>query len=281
MNIIDGKKLSAEIREQMTARAAAFEARVGRKAGLAVVLVGDDPASQIYVRNKIAACEQVGVRSYAYYLPADAMQAQLDELIDTLNADKNVDGILVQMPLPKHLDEQATLKRIAPDKDVDGFHAVNAGRLMQGQDCLAACTPSGIIELIRSTGTPIAGKHAVVVGRSNIVGKPVAMLLLKNDATVTICHSKTPDLASFTRQADILVAAVGRKELITGDMVKPGAVVIDVGMNRVDGKLYGDVAFESVSKIASYITPVPGGVGPMTITMLLKNTLDAAEHAER
>ena len=237
MNIIDGKKLSAEIREQMTARAAAFEARVGRKAGLAVVLVGEDPASQIYVRNKIAACEQVGVRSYAYYLPADAMQAQLDELIDTLNADKNVDGILVQMPLPKHLDEQATLKRIAPDKDVDGFHAVNAGRLMQGQDCLAACTPSGIIELIRSTGTPIAGKHAVVVGRSNIVGKPVAMLLLKNDATVTICHSKTPDLPSFTRQADILVAAVGRKELITGDMVKPGAVVIDVGMNRVDGKL--------------------------------------------
>ena len=161
-----------------------------------------------------------------------AMQAQLDELIDTLNADKNVDGILVQMPLPKHLDEQATLKRIAPDKDVDGFHAVNAGRLMQGQDCLAACTPSGIIELIRSTGTPIAGKHAVVVGRSNIVGKPVAMLLLKNDATVTICHSKTPDLASFTRQADILVAAVGRKELITGDMVKPGAVVIDVGIDR-------------------------------------------------
>ena len=276
MNIIDGKKLSAEIREQMTARAAAFEARVGRKAGLAVVLVGEDPASQIYVRNKIAACEQVGVRSYAYYLPADAMQAQLDELIDTLNADKNVDGILVQMPLPKHLDEQATLKRIAPDKDVDGFHAVNAGRLMQGQDCLAACTPSGIIELIRSTGTPIAGKHAVVVGRSNIVGKPVAMLLLKNDATVTICHSKTPDLPSFTRQADILVAAVGRKELITGDMVKPGAVVIDVGIHRNEsGRLCGDVDYEDVAPVCSAITPVPGGVGPMTIAMLMYNCVEA------
>lgn len=280
MEIIDGKKLSAQIRQSLQERAAAFRQKAGRPAGLAVVLAGEDPASQIYVRNKINACAEVGVQSFAYYLPADATQDKLDELIDTLNADGAVDGILVQMPLPKGFDEQATLKRISPEKDVDGFHAVNVGRLMQGQPCLAACTPSGIIELIKSTGVSIAGKHAVVVGRSNIVGKPVAVLLLQNDATVTVCHSRTPNLAEFTRQADILVVAVGKKELITGDMVKKGAVVIDVGMNRFEGKLYGDVAFDSVSKTAGFVTPVPGGVGPMTITMLLKNTLDAAEHGQ-
>lgn len=281
MKIIDGKQISADMRAALQTRADAFGQKAGRPAGLAVVLVGEDPASRIYVRNKIAACEQVGVKSFAYYLPCEATQAQLNELIDTLNVDDAVDGILVQMPLPKQLDERETLKRISPDKDVDGFHAVNAGRLMQGVPCLTACTPAGIIELIRSTGVTIAGKHAVVVGRSNIVGKPVAMLLLQNDATVTVCHSKTADLKSYTRQADILVAAVGKKELITGDMVKDGAVVIDVGMNRIDGKLYGDVHFESVAKKAAFITPVPGGVGPMTITMLLKNTLDAAEHGKR
>lgn len=278
MNLIDGKKLSLSVREELNKRAAAFAARSGRQAGLAVVLVGEDPASRIYVRNKIAACEDVGVKSSAYYLPVEVGQDELEGLIETLNGDDTVDGILVQLPLPKHLNERQALRRIDPEKDVDGFHAVNAGRLLLGEPCLAACTPSGIIELIKSTGVPIAGKRAVVVGRSNIVGKPIAMLLLQNDATVTVCHSKTADLAEVTRQADILVAAVGKKQLITGDMVKPGAVVIDVGMNRCDGKLYGDVDFESVSQVAGFVTPVPGGVGPMTITMLLKNTLDAAEH---
>lgn len=273
--IIDGKALSQALRDSIKERVAALKAD-GKTVGLAVVLVGEDPASQVYVKNKIAGCEYTGVQSFAYYLPADTDQKTLDELIDTLNADSRVHGILVQLPLPKHLDEAEALARIRPDKDVDGFHAVNAGRLMLGEDCLAACTPSGIIELIKSTGTEIRGKHAVVVGRSNIVGKPIALLLLKHDATVTVCHSKTKDLAAVTRQADILVVAIGRKEFITGDMIKPGAVVIDVGMNRADGKLYGDVEFSSCEPVAGYITPVPGGVGPMTITMLLSNTVKAA-----
>lgn len=274
--IIDGKALSLSIKEELKRKAAKFESAYGRKVGLAVVKVGANPASEIYVRNKIKACEDVGVRSFSYHLPEETKEVELIELIDALNADANVDGILVQLPLPAHLNEKKILARISPEKDADGFHAVNAGGLMLGLPCTKPCTPAGIIELIKSTGTPIAGKHAVVIGRSNIVGKPAAMLLLAENATVTVCHSKTVDLPSVTRQADILVAAVGIKEFVTGDMVKAGAVVIDVGMNRVDGKLYGDVNFPEASAKASYITPVPGGVGPMTVTMLLKNTVEAA-----
>ncbi len=273
--IIDGKALSDKLRLGIRDRVTALKAS-GIVPGLAVVLAGEDPASKVYVKNKIAACEFTGIKSFAYYLPHDVSQAELDELIVTLNADPSVHGILVQLPLPKHLDELKALSLISPEKDVDGFHAVNAGKLMLGEKCLSACTPLGIIELIKSTGTDIAGKHAVVVGRSNIVGKPVALMLLKHDATVTVCHSKTRNLADFTRSADILVVAIGRKEFVTGDMIKAGAVVIDVGMNRFEGRLYGDVEFSSAEKIAGYITPVPGGVGPMTITMLLENTLKAA-----
>ena len=274
---IDGKASAAKVRAELKERAAAFAATAGRKVGLAVVLVGENPASKIYVRNKVTACEEAGIVSAAYHLPADTPECKVTELIEQLNADKRTDGILVQLPLPEHMDEKRVLSHISPRKDVDGFHAVNAGNLLLGNGCLAACTPQGCIELIKSTGVRIAGKHAVVVGRSNIVGKPMAMLLLRNDATVTVAHSKTADLKSITRQADILVVAVGKKEFITGDMIKPDAVVIDVGMNRVDGKLYGDVAFEQAADIASFITPVPGGVGPMTIAMLLSNTVTAAE----
>ena len=275
--IIDGKALSAKIREELKVKAEAFEKKSGRKAGLAVILVGEDPASKIYVRNKITACEQVGIKSFAYYLPAETDKADIIELVETLNADGKVDGILVQLPLPNKADEEEVLEHVSPLKDVDGFHAVNAGNLLLGGNCLAACTPSGVIELIKSTGVEIAGKHAVVLGRSNIVGKPAAMLLLQNNATVTICHSKTQNLKEITRQADILVVAIGKKEFVTGDMIKPGAIVIDVGMNRADDKLYGDVCFNEALDKASFITPVPGGVGPMTITMLMSNTLKAAE----
>lgn len=274
--IIDGKALSEKLRQEIKRDAAAFEKTFGRPVGLAVVLVGEDPASQIYVKNKVAACENTGIRSFMHRLPADTPEDELIALIQSINADATVDGLLVQLPLPKGMDEKRVLSFVSPDKDVDGFHEVNAGNLLLGNPCLAACTPSGIIELIKETGTDISGKYAVVVGRSNIVGKPAALLLLNENATVTVCHSKTPNLGEFTRKADILVAAVGRSELITGDMIKPGAVVIDVGMNRVDGKLYGDVNFPEAEKVAGYITPVPGGVGPMTITMLLKNTLKAA-----
>lgn len=275
--IIDGKALSAKIRSDLKVKALEFEKKNGRKIGLAVVLAGDNAASQVYVRNKIVACEETEIKSFAYYLPCDVSQDKILELIDELNADKNVDGILVQLPLPKGLDENYILSKIAPEKDVDGFHAVNAGNLLLGNPCLAACTPSGIIELIKSTGIDIAGKHAVVIGRSNIVGKPVALFLLQNNATITVCHSKTENLKEIARSADILVVAIGRKEFVSGDMVKDGAVVIDVGMNRFDGKLYGDVNFAECSQKASYITPVPGGVGPMTITMLMSNTVKAAE----
>ena len=274
--IIDGKAVSLALREQLKKEVAQFERLSHRKAGLAVVLVGEDPASQVYVRNKIRGCEETGIRSFAYYLPADASEDAVLELVETLNADDRVNGILVQLPLPKHIDEAKVLARIDYRKDVDGFHAMNVGNLLLGNPSLNACTPSGVIELIKSTGTEICGRHAVVVGRSNIVGKPQALLLLRENATVTVCHSKTPDLGAITRQADILVVAIGRARRITADMVKPGAVVIDVGMNRVDGKLCGDVDFDGVKEVASYITPVPGGVGPMTITMLLKNTLKAA-----
>ncbi len=273
---IDGKAISLSLRESMKPRAAEFEKSYGRKIGLAVVKVGNDPASEVYVRNKIKACAEVGLKSFSYDLPEDTPEAALIELIDTLNGDPAVDGILVQLPLPKSINEKKVLARILPEKDADGFHVVNAGGLMLGLPCTKPCTPAGIIELIKSTGVSIAGKNAVVIGRSNIVGKPVAMLLLAENATVTICHSKTTDLKEHTSRADILVAAIGKKEFVKGDMIKPGAIVIDVGMNRSEGKLYGDVDFAQASEKASFITPVPGGVGPMTITMLLDNTIGAA-----
>lgn len=273
---IDGKLLAARLRGEIKIDAEKFERDYGRKIGLAVILAGENPASKVYVRNKIKACEETGIKSMEYYLPDSVSTDELVELVKTLNADESVDGLLVQLPLPVGVDEKAVLGAVTPEKDVDGFHAVNAGNLLLGNPCLAACTPSGIMELIKSTGTTISGKHAVVVGRSNIVGKPIALMLLGENATVTICHSRTQNLASYTREADILVVAIGRKEFITGDMIKQGSIVIDVGMNREDGKLYGDVEYASASEKAAYITPVPGGVGPMTITMLLKNTVKAA-----
>lgn len=275
--IIDGKAMAAQIRARIKQDVAAFQARTGYVPGLAVVLVGEDPASKIYVRNKERACKAAGMHSEVYRLPAETTQQELLSLIERLNQDPNIHGILVQSPPPSHIDEDAVIRTINPDKDVDGFHVINVGRLCAGQAGMVSCTPKGIMELIRSTGTDITGKVAVVVGRSNIVGKPVAQLLLAANATVIICHSRTRDLAALTRQADILVAAVGKKDLITADMVKPGAVVIDVGMNRTEEGLFGDVDYENVSQVAGYITPVPGGVGPMTIAMLLDNTLQAAK----
>jgi len=274
-NIIDGKRIAGEIRQKLKEQTQEFFVKTNRKPGLAVILVGDDAASSVYVKNKIATCSEVGFYSNSCHLPASVTKKELLELIDTLNKDKNIDGILVQLPLPKHLDANEILAFIDPKKDVDGFSSVQAGNLMLGKDCLSACTPSGCIELIKSTGESIEGKHAVVVGRSNIVGKPLALLLLQHNATVTICHSKTKNLSAITKQADIIVGAVGIKDFIKGDMIKKGAIVIDVGINRVDGKLYGDCEFESCSKKASFITPVPGGVGPMTIAMLMANTLKA------
>lgn len=275
--IIDGKEVAARLREDIKKQAAKFFKKENRKPGLAVVIVGEDPASQVYVKNKIAACEQVGFESVVHRLDNKVTEKKLRQLIKSLNANQTIDGILVQLPLPKHINEREMLALVKPQKDVDGFHTINAGALFLGEECTVACTPAGCIELIKSTGQSMKGKHAVVVGRSNIVGKPVAMLLLQEHCTVTIAHSRTADLGAITRQADILVAAVGKKHLITANMVKPGSIVIDVGVNREDGKLYGDVDFENAKEIASYITPVPGGVGPMTITMLLKNTLIAAE----
>lgn len=277
--LIDGKAVSSKIRDEIAADAAAFEKNNGRKIGLAVVLVGENPASKVYVRNKILACEQTGIASFEYYLPETSTTEQVLEVVRALNADDKVDGLLVQLPLPKGIDEKSVLSEVSPKKDVDGFHAVNAGNLLLGNPCLSACTPTGIMELIKSTGESVEGKHAVVIGRSNIVGKPVALMLLAANATVTVCHSKTKDLEKYTRDADILVVAIGVKEFVTGDMIKKGAIVIDVGMNRAD-KLYGDVHFESASAVAGYITPVPGGVGPMTITMLLSNTVKAAGFAK-
>lgn len=276
-NLIDGKKISAEIRQNLKAEISVFSAQTHRIPGLAVILVGENPASMVYVRNKIRGCEEVGIQSFSYNLPESVTQPQLLSLICELNDDPNVDGILVQLPLPKHLDEGKILSAIDACKDVDGFHALNAGNLLLGKPALTACTPTGCIKLIESTGISIPGKRAVVIGRSNIVGKPMALMLLQQNATVTICHSKTEDLASITRQADILVAAVGRADFVKADMVKPGAVVIDVGMNRKEGKLCGDVAFDEVFPVAGFLTPVPGGVGPMTIAMLLSNTLKAAK----
>ena len=274
--LIDGKLISAQKKAEIKHSADKFENLYGRKVGLAVIIVGNDPASAIYVRNKIKACEDCNIKSYSYELDENSTQKQVEDLIDLLNEQEDVDGILVQVPLPKHLDEKALLKRIKVEKDVDGFSAHNVGHLVLGNECLRACTPAGIIELIKSTGVDIASKHAVVIGRSNTVGKPIAIMLLENNATVTICHSKTDNLANYTSQADIIVCSVGKKGVLTANMVKFGAIVIDVGMNRVDGKLYGDVEFEEVSEVAGYITPVPGGVGPMTVTMLLDNTVKSA-----
>ena len=276
--IIDGKALAKQKRVEMTQIVQELKA-MGVTPGLAVVLVGEDPASEIYVRNKHKACEEVGIYSRVIKLPEDTKEEDLLKLIDELNQDSALDGILVQLPLPKQIDSDKVIERILPNKDVDGFHPVNAGKLLTGQAGFVSCTPLGILELIKSTGIDISGKEAVVIGRSNIVGKPVAHLLLQENATVTICHSKTKNLKEVCQRADILVAAIGKPQLITADYVKEGAVVIDVGINRLpDGKLVGDVAFETVKEKASYITPVPGGVGPMTITMLLANTLLSAKN---
>lgn len=274
--LLDGKTMSNELREKLALRVDNLKAR-GVTPGLAVILVGEDPASQIYVKNKGLGCAQVGMHSVTIRLPETTTQQELETQIDQLNGDSSIHGILVQLPLPAGLDEAAALARIAPEKDVDGFHVVNAGKLFTGQKGVVACTPKGAMEMIRRTGIDLSGKEAVVVGRSNIVGKPMAMLLLQQNATVTMCHSRTQHLAEHTRRADVLVAAVGKPRFITADMVKPGAIVIDVGINRVDGKVVGDVDFDAVKEVASWITPVPGGVGRMTITMLLENTIEAAE----
>lgn len=277
-NIIDGKAISAQIREEIAQKVSAYAERTGKRPGLAVIIVGENPASQVYVRNKKRACEQVGFNSWVYEMPESTTQTELNALIDKLNADTEVHGILVQLPLPGHLDEEEVILRIRPDKDVDAFHPYNVGRITIGDPKFLPCTPAGIMELLKRSNIEIAGKECVVIGRSNIVGKPMALLLLAENGTVTVCHSKTRDLREACRRADILVVAIGKADFITADMVKEGAVVIDVGMNRnAEGKLTGDVDFETVSKVASYITPVPGGVGPMTITMLLQNTLTAAE----
>ena len=275
--LLDGNALSASIRADLATRAAALAAR-GVTPCLAVILVGEDPASSVYVRNKVAACEKVGVRSLKDVYPAEVDPAVVFARISELNADPSVDGILVQLPLPKRFDAEAVLEAIDPEKDVDGFHAENVGALMQGKPRFIPCTPYGVMEMLKSRGVALKGAEAVIVGRSNIVGKPMAMLLLAAGCTVTVCHSQTRDLAFHTRRADILVAAVGRARMITGDMVKQGATVIDVGINRLpDGKLCGDVDFAQAKEVAGIITPVPGGVGPMTITMLLANTIEAAE----
>lgn len=274
---IDGKAISQAVRAEIAAETAIFKEETGVTPGLAVVIVGEDPASRVYVRNKRTACEQVGFYSEGYELPAETTQAELEALVDKLNRDEKIHGILVQLPLPPHLDEEKLLLSIDPRKDVDAFHPYNVGRIMIGEYAFLPCTPAGIMELLTRSGISCEGKECVVVGRSNIVGKPMAMLMLQANGTVTVCHSRTRNLSEITRRADILVAAIGKADFFTADMVKPGAVVIDVGMNRrPDGKLTGDVDYASVEPVASAITPVPGGVGPMTITMLMKNTLRAA-----
>ena len=275
--IIDGNALAKQVRSEIAQRTAQLKSK-GILPGLAVLLVGEDPASQVYVRNKVKACEEAGMHSLLERLPADLSEEQLLKRIQELNEDKSIHGILVQLPLPKHLNSHLVIESIAPEKDVDGFHVANAGALMIGDPLFRPCTPYGCMKMLESINYDIKGARAVVVGASNIVGKPMAMLLLQAGATVTICNSKTKDLSAHTKEADILVVATGKPKMITGDMVKPGAIVIDVGINRLpDGKLCGDVDFESVQQVAGAITPVPGGVGPMTITMLLLNTLEAAE----
>ena len=276
--IMDGKFVSAEVRKNLKAEIEAFVKDTGITPGLAVILVGNDPASAVYVRNKHKACLDVGINSYEITMPEETTEQELLSKIDELNNDKNVHGILVQLPLPKHISEEKVINKILPEKDVDAFHPANVGKIVSGKYDFIPCTPAGIMELIHFYGVEVSGKECVVIGRSNIVGKPMALLLLAENGTVTICHSKTRDLKEVARRADILVVAIGKANFVGADMVKPGAVVIDVGINRKeDGKLCGDVDFEAVSPIASKITPVPGGVGPMTITMLLKNTLTAAK----
>jgi len=275
--LIDGNALSKQLRAEVAQRATALKAR-GITPGLAVILVGDNPASQVYVRNKVKACEDSGLHSVLEKYDASMSEAALLARVDALNKDPAIHGILVQLPLPKHIDAHKVIEAISPAKDVDGFHVASAGALMVGQPGFWPCTPYGCMKMLESINYDLTGKHAVVIGRSNIVGKPMALMLLQKNATVTICHSATKDLKAMTLQADVIVAAVGRRNVLTADMVKPGAVVIDVGMNRNDeGKLCGDVDFDGVKQVAGWITPVPGGVGPMTITMLLINTLEAAE----
>ena len=278
VSIIDGNKIAKDIRLRVREEALALKEKTGLVPGLAVILVGEDPASQVYVGRKAKACEEVGFLSREYRLSADATEADLLKLIHDLNGDESIHGVLVQLPLPKHIATDKIIAAIDPHKDVDGFHPYNVGGLVTGSPLFIPCTPRGIMELIARTGLELSGKEAVVVGRSNIVGKPMALLLLTQNATVTMCHSKTKDLPAVTSRADVLIAAIGKARMITANMVKEGAVVIDVGVNRLDtGKLAGDVAFDEVAPKASYITPVPGGVGPMTIAMLMKNTLDAAK----
>ncbi len=276
MQIIDGKKVSAAVKESVRLETEALKEKYGVTPGLAVIIVGDDPASRVYVNNKKKACELVGFRSVEYALPAETTQEQLLDLVRELNGDSSINGILCQLPLPKHLDDKAVIEAISPEKDVDAFHAVNVGKIMLGEYDFLPCTPAGVMEMLHSYNIPVEGRECVVIGRSNIVGKPMGMLLLHENGTVTICHSRTKNLAEVCRRADILVAAVGKPKFVTADMVKEGAVVIDVGMDRDEnGKLCGDVDFENVKEKCSYITPVPGGVGPMTIATLMKNTLKA------
>jgi len=286
--IIDGKQTAAEMREEMKTELAALKEQHNLVPGLAVVLVGEDPASQVYVRNKKKTCDELGILSLEHRLPADTPEQDLLDLVDELNGDDRVHGILVQLPLPDHIDETKILLAIRPDKDVDGFHPVNVGKMLIGEPAFLPCTPHGVQVLLVRSGVDPSGKHVVIVGRSNIVGKPVAAILMQKkdgaNATVTVCHSRTKDLAEVTRQGDILVAAIGRPQMVTADMVKPGAAVIDVGVNRIEDssrksgyRLVGDVDFEAVKEVAGYITPVPGGVGPMTITMLMANTIESAK----
>jgi len=277
--IIDGKTIAQEVRAEWKVRADALKAR-GITPGLAVIIVGEDPASKVYVANKVKACAELGLHSEHVMLPTDTSEAALLKKIAELNADPKIHGLLVQLPVPKHIDSNKVIEAISPDKDVDGFHPVNVGALVTGNTRFPPCTPYGAMKLLEKSGVTIEGKHAVVIGRSNIVGKPMALMLLQQNATVTICTSRTVDLAKHTRDADILVVATGKPKMITGDMIKSGAAVIDVGINRMDnGKLCGDVDFESAKEVAGWITPVPGGVGPMTITMLVANTVQAAERA--
>lgn len=276
--ILDGAAMALEVEKELKQRVDALREK-NVVPGLCVILVGNDPASQTYVANKEKACARLGIHSQTLRMGAETTQAELEASIERANEDEAIHGILVQLPLPAHLDEHRALALIRPEKDVDGFHAVNMGRLARGEDCVVACTPKGALHMLKAAGVPIAGKNAVVIGRSNIVGKPMALLLLQENATVTICHSRTEDLAEHTRRADILVAAVGKPRFVTADMVKEGVAVLDVGINRVDGKLCGDVDFEHVKEKAGWISPVPGGVGKMTIAMLMENTVSAAEKA--
>ena len=276
MQIIDGKKVASDVKSRVKKEVEDLSFR-GISCGLAVIIVGENPASKVYVRNKIASCQEVGIKSFSYELPENVSQKEVCELIDTLNADKGIYGILVQLPLPKHLNEREILSKIDVKKDVDGFSPEQIGKLLLGEECLKSCTPAGVMELLHAYDIPIEGKRAVVIGRSNTVGKPMALMLLSENATVTVCHSRTKNLAEITKQADILVVAIGKGRFVTEDMVKDGAVVIDVGMNRIDGKLCGDVDFDNVSEKCSFITPVPGGVGPMTVAMLMHNTVTAAK----